>query len=769
MVGSAQERRLEGVLDGYSSGALKALVRAWTNDVRTANRMNKSECCVYLAQCLSDPGRVQAKIASLDEPSQILLAVAAQSQESLTVGRLVFAGQERGMREASKSVRRLMNAGFLLVERSMHENRLELSRLADRAQRVVVLPTKLTWLVALTDPPRESLPTVAEGRIRAIVQGEPARLVSALVNLATVASKSSIKITQAGHVAANQISRLQRASGLDEKCLPVPLALDLAAAADLLRPVDGVLRPTRATQRLLADPLPKTIKELLDALLRKSHWPDDLSWSSAEELFKLIREPPYDSPNREARRLARWAVAGLLGRLDTTAWVDIESFADLAIEISPALLYCPRQGGGYSGYSYGRENDFTGPSNAYEQAAQREYIRCCIGRTFLALGLVDVGQTGAKSHHLGRPRRDYSHWNRFCDPGGDRYRHRDTPKRPPWKPTPCGLAFRITDLGREVLRGEKAARQQTSAANLYVGPDFEVVAPRAEVPQEVLLRLDTFATPLDSHPSDPVRRYRLEKASLMRALRAGMDLQVLRADLETHSGRPLPDNVARTLDDWTSSFGTLELFLDRDMVELDSAAERDGLSAQDPKAVLVTKRSALVKRRRWPKDTLVVDYDEPPRACVTVKPDGTIRVHRATSDLLVESRIAQYADLGDRKWLYSLTREAVLRSGHKPRDILDHLRTYSRGDIPKGVVLAINGWLGSVAPLPTQTLTVIRIKEPLVVSGILARDELRDCILGQLSPSLLVVKKGSLKRLRKVLSELGISLSDGLDVVPLAA
>ena len=115
---------------------------------------------------------------------------------------------------------------------------------------------------------------------------------------------------------------------------------------------------------------------------------------------------------------------------------------------------------------------------------------------------------------------------------------------------PDGLS--LTALGARLLSDDPIAASSDPADRLHVLPDFEVMLPRS-APLAIRYALEVFAEPNDSSPG-PVRRYRLEKKTVLQALKGGLHLADILGHLKQHA-EELPENVRITLEDWARSYG----------------------------------------------------------------------------------------------------------------------------------------------------------------------------------------------------------------------
>lgn len=120
-------------------------------------------------------------------------------------------------------------------------------------------------------------------------------------------------------------------------------------------------------------------------------------------------------------------------------------------------------------------------------------------------------------------------------------------------------AITLTPLGRRLLDDEPIPPAETEEARLTVLPTFEVLMPAA-APLVVRYALEIFADPENAKPAggrasaNPLRTYRLEKRTLLQALKGGLPLADVQGFLAKHAVE-VPDNVRISLEDWSRAYG----------------------------------------------------------------------------------------------------------------------------------------------------------------------------------------------------------------------
>lgn len=123
---------------------------------------------------------------------------------------------------------------------------------------------------------------------------------------------------------------------------------------------------------------------------------------------------------------------------------------------------------------------------------------------------------------------------------------------------PCAL--RLSRLGAELLGNDAAAELGGMRSSIVVNPDFEVLLFPGDDEHEVVHAFDRFCV---RHKSDHVHHFRLCRDSVQGALKDGMTMAQIVAELNDRSRVPLPQNVLYSVEDWCDQAGVLTLAPDR--------------------------------------------------------------------------------------------------------------------------------------------------------------------------------------------------------------
>ncbi len=110
------------------------------------------------------------------------------------------------------------------------------------------------------------------------------------------------------------------------------------------------------------------------------------------------------------------------------------------------------------------------------------------------------------------------------------------------------LAVKLTDVGDIVLKG-KPHKKTTSRDSFFVLPNFEVTVFSTEMEYHKLYRLMLITEPVKT---DVVSTFKITDKSVFEAIEIGLREDDILGFLEKESSKPIPQNVVRSITDWTS-------------------------------------------------------------------------------------------------------------------------------------------------------------------------------------------------------------------------
>lgn len=299
--------------------------------------------------------------------------------------------------------------------------------------------------------------------------------------------------------------------------LPLPAARQAALRPFLLQPDSAALLLSLlcSMQLLRGSPLqpaPEAVREFLalpagEALARLQRaWLESADWNDLAQIDAL-EAPSGRWPNDP--RLARRAVAGILGTLPAGAWWDLDSLVAAVREHAPGFQ---RPGGEFDSW-YMRDARTGAFLRGFEHwdAVEGALLRALVRGPLHWLGALDLGgpAPAAPATSLRRTERAAS----LLDP------HAAAAADPP--PPPAVVS--ADGLVRVPRGGRHMQRYQIARVSLWGGLDRSA------------------------------HHYRLSPASLAAAAAQGLRAHHVRSMLEEASGRSLPASLARALERWERS------------------------------------------------------------------------------------------------------------------------------------------------------------------------------------------------------------------------
>jgi len=258
--------------------------------------------------------------------------------------------------------------------------------------------------------------------------------------------------------------------------------------------------------------------------------------------------------------------------------------------------------------------------------------------------------------------------------------------------------------------------QEPSWGRLVVQPNFEVIA-LAPVPEALLLNLDRFAERIRL---EHIAQYRLTKASVTRAIQAGLQSETIQQILEQATEGSIPQNVQYSLIEWERQARRIELWRGVTLLEVDDAALLDQLFANAETRPLFGRRLApllaevlidqlsTVQEILWQQDYLpaLVSaslYDSllesgrlPTREPQwRLQQNGYLQPCHAVLDLYLVSEVERITVLDEATGWRKITPEAIQQacnSGLSLDHIVRFLQHYCEGGIPASFLIRLKLW-----------------------------------------------------------------------------
>lgn len=285
------------------------------------------------------------------------------------------------------------------------------------------------------------------------------------------------------------------------------------------------------------------------------------------------------------------------------------------------------------------------------------------------------------------------------------------------------LAVRLTDMGRWLLlNGPKPAVPEESG-RVVLQPNFRIFA-FDPISDSVLARLDAFAVRLNA---ERAIEYDLTRESVYRAQLAGQTAGQIATWLEQITGAALPQNVARSLDEWQAAFERILVRTQVGWVEAATPELIDALEANPQLQPIIIKRATptgLIVRggmMNVVEQTLLAASelparspraDEAQRGSIVVAEDGMVRPAHAVSSLYVFGALQPFAERDGDGW--RITAASVARAATGGLDagaILVQLSTLAAGSVPLALQSQIKAWSKHYGSATISTMTLVQFRD----------------------------------------------------------
>jgi len=199
------------------------------------------------------------------------------------------------------------------------------------------------------------------------------------------------------------------------------------------------------------------------------------------------------------------------------------------------------------------------------------------------------------------------------------------------------LGVRLTEVGAHVLKGRPDQEERANAESFFVLPNFELTVFTSEMEFQNLYRLMLITEPVRT---DVVSTFRLSDTSVFQAIEIGLREDDILGFLEKESSKPIPNNVVRSITDWTSqtTFTTIE-----DVTLFETENERDM-----EKLMLIPEFTKAIVRKIGPTAVVVTgDMD---------KFSDSLRKHKCMvkrKEQIDEAEVATSSSVAEHFLLYS--------------------------------------------------------------------------------------------------------------------
>ncbi|MBA3532586.1 MAG: helicase-associated domain-containing protein [Ardenticatenales bacterium] len=330
------------------------------------------------------------------------------------------------------------------------------------------------------------------------------------------------------------------------------------------------------------------------------------------------------------------------------------------------------------------------------------------------------------------------------------------------------VALRLNTLGEHLLaRGPAPQQAAASGGRIVLQPNFHLVA-FGPVAERALLEVERFA---DRLGADQAIEFELTRASLYRAQQAGMDAGAVLSQLAELTGSPVPQNVARTLEEWQAAHERVVIRRQVSLLQVGDegllaqllATPESGLRALSATMALVEQPAAAERTLQAAELAPVQGHDRSGRGGLTLSEEGVVQFRHQVPDIYLLGRVQQLAEEREGQW--HLTSQAVERArqtlGLEAEAQLAAWRALLFGPEPLWLERRIKAWCHHYGQARLHTGPHLEVRDEAVLATLQSDPRLAP-YLKRFKPRgpLLTVQAEELAELRALLAEYGIEVRE---------
>lgn len=452
-------------------------------------------------------------------------------------------------------------------------------------------------------------------------------------------------------------------------------------------------------------------------------WRDETFWNELRHLRGITVQSGYTS-DLSLIVTARNKMLAHLSKLPTQEWVSLERLVNRLRMTDYEFLFSrdvPSQRR-YYGYGY-YSSDYDTPYSAYRnplgwqfspikdeaqgwEMVEAQFIRGIVTGPMHWLGLVDLGYAGQTNEDGAALR---------------------------------SVAYRVTEIGAWILGLGSSPQIPAAEGRVVVQPNFQIFA-LDPISDHVLASLDQFAERVNA---ERAIEYKLTRQSLYAGQQKGWTAKRVTEYLEETGGAPLPQNVARTLEEWEALHRRIVIHRRTALAQTVTPKVMDKLLADETLATHVSRRltptvallkpsknvvaqleRALQNKSLPPARTIQPDTARHP--CLTLADDGRLVFSHQVPSIFFFATLGHFVDL-DAEGVWRLTPTAVQRAltgKLSVDDILKELTDLHRGPLPVWAVKTIKAWGKFYGDARLETLTLIQFRDAAALRELVGDPEL---------------------------------------------
>ena len=452
-------------------------------------------------------------------------------------------------------------------------------------------------------------------------------------------------------------------------------------------------------------------------------WRDALFWNELRYLPGITVQSWY-TPDLSLIVTARKKVLEHLSKLPAGEWVALERLVNRLRMTDYEFLFSrevPAQRR-YYGYGY-YSPDYDTPYSAYRnplgwqfspitdeaqgwKVVEAQFIRNIVTAPLHWLGLVDLGYAG------------------LVDKDGAALQP---------------VAYRVTEIGAWLLGLGSAPEIPAAEGRVVVQPNFRIFA-LDPISDHVLATLDQFAERVSA---ERAIEYRLTRESVYAAQQKGWTAKRVAEYLEETNSAPLPQNVARTLEEWETLHRRIVIHRRTTLAQTANPGVMDRLLADEALAAHTSRRlTPTVALLKPSKDTVprlmrqlqkqglppvrTVHPGDARHPSLTLADDGQLIFTHKVPSIFLFTTLARFTESGaDGTWrLTPSSVQRALASGLSVDDILKELTDLHRGALPAWAIRAVKAWGKYYGDAHLETLTLIQFRDAAALRELLDDPEL---------------------------------------------
>ncbi len=308
---------------------------------------------------------------------------------------------------------------------------------------------------------------------------------------------------------------------------------------------------------------------------------------------------------------------------------------------------------------------------------------------------------------------------------------------------------------------------------LVLQPDYQLLAIGA-VPLGILASIEWIAE--RERMGTGLITYRITRQSIYRAFQRGDTVRIILAFLEKNTGRPIPQNVARTIEEWGEQYERIRVRRDVTILQVSHASLLETLLEDD---VLRTYLHRLDETTAWLRDKDIPSVERRLRA-LNYPPsrsrgpdedlrhslqweDDMLRPRRPLPSLYVLHHLRRIADEVEDGW--QLTRASIQRATAEglDADAIAALLERMTGDpLPPAWLKRLKAWGRHYGEAHAARALLLRLEEPHALEELRRADPRLRRHLHPLSHSegIAVVEEEQWETIRAILEEWGVTIHD---------